>query len=228
MKSVYHSQPYFKDRFPQHQVFLPSVKEYYSFFVALLLSDRTLLLKLFQEERSDVKVLRNGTYKRQIICGENNTSSNCYTLNIQRVILCSADGVFLYSRSILPGLIVPYSGYSLQFILYCVFYRYAGHSISDTCRSTGVGPRQLRRWLRCAEENQSVIKDFLKRSRTQKNVCPNLAAFFTLAANLSHAKVEIPEMLYRHFCHHSHSENRWIYMLPIQTASVQLRPGRIP
>lgn len=228
MKSVYHSQPYFKVLRSQHQIFLLSVTEYYSFFVALLLSDHALLLKLFQEERSDVKVLRNGTYTRQLICGDNNNSSNCYTLNIQRVILCSTDGVFLYSRSILPSLIIPYCGYSLQFVLHCVFLYYNGHSISDICRSTGVGPRQLRRWLRYAEKNQSLIKDFLQQRSTQKNVCPCLAAFLTLATDLFHAKVEIPEMLYKQLCRHSHSERRWIFMLPGITASMQLQPGRIP
>lgn len=202
---VYHILPDCKNPAASRGDLFPCpVEKFYAWFIGALLSNPSSILSLIQESRQDIEIIRGGTYQRFLITDP--SPSGCCRLKIQRIIIRSSEGDFLYSRALLPGLIIPYRGYSLLFVLNCLSLYYTDHKIGSICRTMRIDSRQLYEWVGLAEDNHGLIADFF---HSVWNACKDLSSFISMTDSIH--KAETLPYLYRSLCVHSGSH--WIFLL---------------
>lgn len=127
------------------------VQDWYDHFIKLLIMVHPdWLYEMINEERRDVRFILYGTYYRWLYIGED--QSQKVHLQVQRIRVLDSEGHTLYTKALLPGLIIPYQQHSLQFILQCLLLYYSRHSTSWICREMDIDERTLRKWVSMSKE----------------------------------------------------------------------------
>lgn len=127
------------------------VQDWYDYFIRILIRDHPdWVYEMINEERRDVRFILYGFYYRWLYVGED--QSQKVHLQVQRICVLDSEGNPLYTKALLPGLIIPYQQHSLQFILKCLLLHHSGQSTSWICREMDIDERTLRKWVSMSNE----------------------------------------------------------------------------
>lgn len=179
----------------------------YRAFIIKLAERPEWILELIHEVRSDVILVWFGTYTRWVITGP--APAECILESIQRIAVCTADGTRLYTKALLPGLLVPYRQYSLQFILNCLVCFYSRHEkICDICSRAKIDQRLFYEWVRLADQDHlgEILLDWGEKGEFEE---PIPVAVFPFLSILLEYRVCL---LHLYFCLNTRRHGEWEYM----------------
>lgn len=142
--------------------------------------------------------IKCGSYSRYLISFENGTVKT-HSITVYRVIRKGA--MSRHTHAILPDIIVPYSSYSIRFIIYILYlYTHRNCSAEDFCKKYFISRSTIHEWLKLYS---SHIQEWINLLKSSDNAFGDSIAYSLSDFLYQYMHTTKHPFLVRRICHYT-------------------------